>query len=96
MVARLGRGLAILGMVLLVGLFIVIPMLILVLTSFTGEPIPLLEYLTQGRWSDIYREAAQNFTLYYYSELGDTRRYSQGLINSVGLATSLGVLFFLI
>ena len=96
MMARLGRGLAILGMVLLVGLFIVIPMLILVLTSFTGEPIPLLEYLTQGRWSDIYREAAQNFTLYYYSELGDTRRYSQGLINSVGLATSLGVLFFLI
>ncbi|HBM96468.1 TPA: hypothetical protein DD394_02880 [bacterium UBP9_UBA11836] len=81
---------------LFVALFIIVPIAILWLTSFTGEPIPILEYLTKGQSSAIWQELSHNFTLQYYGELLDTKRYSQGLVNTVGLVPGFTALFLLI
>ena len=81
---------------LFVSLFIIVHIAILWLTSFTGEPIPILEYLTKGQSSAIWQELSHNFTLQYYGELLDTKRYSQGLVNTVGLVPGFTALFLLI
>ena len=77
------------GAGLFIALFIIIPITILCLTSFTGEPIPVLEYIVKGQLGEVGRELSHNFTLQYYGELLDTKRYSQGLINAVGFVPSV-------
>ncbi|MGM9998535.1 MAG: ABC transporter permease subunit [Candidatus Bruticola sp.] len=82
------------GAGLFIVLFIIIPMAVLLLTSFTGEPIPVLEYLVSGRLKEMQRELTDNFSLQYYAELFDTQRYTQGLINAVGLVPGLTAVIF--
>lgn len=84
------------GAGLFIALFIIIPIAVLGLTSFTGEPIPILEYLVTGQFSAIGQELSHNFTFQYYGELLDTKRYSQGLVNTVGLVPGFTALFLLI
>lgn len=76
-------------------LFIGAPLLILVLTGFTGEPIPLLEYLCSGGFRELWQEITRNFSGLYYCELWETRRYRLGVINSLGLAPLCVSLFFM-
>lgn len=83
------------GAGLFIALFIIIPIAILCLTSVTGEPIPILEYVVKGQWGGIWQELSCNFTFQYYGELLDTKRYSQGLINAVGFVPSVTALIFL-
>lgn len=84
------------GAGLFIALFIIIPIAVLGLTSFTGEPIPVLEYFVTGQFSAIGQELSHNFTFQYYGELLDTKRYSQGLVNTVGLVPGFTALFLLI
>lgn len=94
--ARLWKWIVGLGVGLFVALFIIIPIAVLGLTSFTGEPIPILEYLVQGQLSLAWQELSHNFTFQYYGELLDTQRYSRGLLNTVGLVPGCSALFLLI
>ena len=79
-----------------VALFIIVPIAVLCLTSFTGEPIPILEYLVKGHGLAIWQELSHNFTFQYYGELLDTKRYSQGLVNTVGLVPGCTALVLLV
>lgn len=81
---------------LFVALFIIVPIAVLCLTSFTGEPIPILEYLVKGHGLAIWQELSHNFTFQYYGELLDTKRYSQGLVNTVGLVPGCTALVLLV
>ena len=86
------------GAGLFIVLFIIIPIAILCLTSFTGEPLPILEYFVKGQFSVAWQELTHNFTFQYYGELLDTKRYTQGLVNAIGLVpgfTALVLLFSL-
>ncbi len=93
--ARLLKWIVGLGVGLFVALFIVIPIAVLCFTSFTGEPIPILEYLVKGQLLSAWQELSYNFTFQYYRELLDTKRYSQGLVNTVGLVPGFTALFLL-
>ena len=79
-----------------VALFIAVPLLILIVTGFTGEPVPLLEYLCGGNWGELREGIFQNFSGFYYGELLETRRYRLGVINSLGLAPLAAALLFLL
>lgn len=75
-------------------LFMLIPMASLVLVGFTGEPVPILEYLANFDISGLFKEIGERATLFYYSELLDTRRYRQGFFNAIGVAPLFSVLCF--
>ncbi len=86
-------------MTLVVGflaLFMLIPMLSLIVVGFTGEPIPILEYLSHFDFASMWRDFSERASLYYYSELFDTRRYRQGYLNSIGVAPLVSVFVFLL
>ena len=67
-------------------LFVIIPIFTLVLTSFTGEPLPILDCIFSGERVDF------SLSWNFYEELFLTRRYRQGFINSLGVAPTLAVL----
>lgn len=77
-------------------LFMLIPMISLIMVGFTGEPVPLLEYASRLDFAGMYKEIAQYASLFYYSELFDTRRYRQGFLNSIGVAPLVTVIVFLV
>ncbi|MGM9992881.1 MAG: ABC transporter permease [Candidatus Bruticola sp.] len=70
-------------------MFVAIPMFVLFLTSFTGEPMPILEYLVSGSFKNIQQDLINNFSIQYYAEIFDTQRYTQGLINAVGFVPGI-------
>lgn len=78
-----------------VGGLVVLPMLTLMLTSFTGQPLPILEDLFQGRIGELGSQLRELGTTEYYRELWLTRRYRWGLINTLGWAPLLTALYYL-
>lgn len=86
-------------MTLVVGfllLFMVIPMLNLILVGFTGDAIPVLEYLSTLNFAGLEKELGDTLTFNYYLELFDTRRYRQGFLNAIGVAPLVSVAVFLL
>lgn len=77
-------------------LFMVIPMISLIVVAFTGEPIAILEYLCRGDIAGMIGEFRHYASLYFYSELFDTRRYRQGFLNAIGVAPLVTVAVFLL
>lgn len=81
---------------LFAAVFILVPMLILLSAAFTGEPIPLLEYLAGGHPAAAVSDFMDRAGWQYFAELLLTRRYRMGFLNSVGLVPLTILLAFLL
>jgi iron(III) transport system permease protein len=89
------RLLLILPVVLFLLVFMLIPMVSLVLVSFTGEPVNIFGYLVRLDLGGFWTEVQGRVTLHYYAEFLDTRRYRQGFLNSVGVAPLAAIVAWL-
>jgi iron(III) transport system permease protein len=77
-------------------LFLIVPLLSIILVSFTGEPINLLGSLVNGEVLSATLEKLSNASLEAYRDVFAGGRYFSALVNSLKLATGVAILVTLL
>jgi iron(III) transport system permease protein len=77
-------------------LFLLVPLLSIILVSFTGEPINLLGSLVNGEVLSATLEKLSNASLEAYRDVFAGGRYFSALVNSLKLATGVAILVTLL
>lgn len=83
---------ALLGLVVFLVLFLVLPLTGLLLAALLGGPTPLLQWMTGLKGGVL--ESLGQASLKFYGEFFTTPRYYKGFFNAVGIAPLVSVLVF--
>lgn len=76
--------------------FLAVPLAGLLLAAFTGEPAPLLGWLTHLDLGAFYQTLQQKASLQFFREFFATPRYYKGFFNAVGVAPVLLTCIFVL